>query len=91
MSLDPRPRLRHSRTMTFPAAIQMTRIDPDRNMARFYELRLQPTLFGEASLLRAWGRIGTRGQSMMVTYANAEAAARALTRLSRQKQRRGYR
>jgi predicted DNA-binding WGR domain protein len=91
MSLDPRQIPRHTGTMNTLAMIQMTRIDPDRNMARFYELRLQPTLFGEASLLRAWGRIGTRGQSMMVTYANAEAAARALTRLSRQKQRRGYR
>jgi hypothetical protein len=31
------------------------RIDPARNMARFYVLSIQPTLFGGASLIRNWG------------------------------------
>ena len=33
--------------------------DPARNMARFYTMALQPTLFGEWALLREWGRIGS--------------------------------
>jgi predicted DNA-binding WGR domain protein len=36
----------------------MTRIDPERNMARFYEIDVQPTLFGEFTVERHWGRIG---------------------------------
>ncbi len=31
--------------------IHLTRIDPARNMARFYTMALQPTLFGEWALL----------------------------------------
>jgi predicted DNA-binding WGR domain protein len=39
-------------------AINLLRIDEDSNMARFYKLDVQPTLFGEWSLVREWGRIG---------------------------------
>lgn len=35
------------------------RVDVARNMARYYSLLLQPTLFGDMSLVRNWGRIGT--------------------------------
>ena len=42
-------------------AIMLTRIDNHRNMARFYKLDIQPTLFGEWSLVREWGRIGRPG------------------------------
>ena len=76
--------------MTNPDPIHLQRVDPALNMARFYRLSVQPTLFGEASLLRCWGRIGTRGQDMMETFADPDAAASALTRLAAQKRRRGY-
>jgi predicted DNA-binding WGR domain protein len=72
------------------APIHLTHVDPDQNMARFYEMCIQPTLFGEATVFRNWGRIGTRGQSMMVTYPGATEAVAAVTKLERQKQRRGY-
>lgn len=78
-------------TPTDGAPIHLTHVDPDQNMARFYEMRVQPTLFGEATLFRNWGRIGTRGQSMMVTYSEVEEAAMAVGKLERQKRRRGYR
>ena len=42
--------------------IHLTRIDPARNMARFYTMALQPTLFGEWAPLREWGRIGSAGR-----------------------------
>lgn len=71
--------------------IHLTHVDPDQNMARFYEMSIQPTLFGEATLFRNWGRIGTRGQAMMVTYPEAEEAVAAVGKLERQKRRRGYR
>jgi hypothetical protein len=30
-----------------------------RNMARFYVLAIEPTLFDEMALVREWGRIGS--------------------------------
>ncbi|WP_165915128.1 WGR domain-containing protein [Rhizobium sp. PP-F2F-G48] len=71
--------------------LHLTRIDPERNMARFYLLSLQPTLFGDVSLLRNWGRIGTGGRTKIDTYDEAEAASAACDRLERSKRRRGYR
>jgi len=71
--------------------IHLRRIDAARNMRRFYELALQPTLFGDLSLVRAWGRIGSAGQSMVETFDREEDAARAFARLMRAKRRRGYR
>ncbi|WP_352230469.1 WGR domain-containing protein [Rhizobium sp. CG5] len=60
-------------------------------MARFYQLGLQPTLFGEVSLVRAWGRIGTIGRCKVETFAATEQAEAAFARLERIKRRRGYR
>ncbi|MEQ8375280.1 MAG: WGR domain-containing protein [Roseibium aggregatum] len=71
--------------------VHLRRIDPARNMRRFYCLTVQPTLFGGASLIRDWGRIGTRGQTMMETFESPADAARALVRIERTKKRRGYR
>lgn len=73
------------------APIHLRRIDPARNMRRFYCLTVQPTLFGGASLIRDWGRIGTRGQTMMETFDCPADATNALVRIERTKKRRGYR
>lgn len=70
--------------------VHLRRIDPSRNMRRFYALAIQPTLFGGASVIRNWGRIGTNGQSMMETYDGDDEAAIAFARLARTKRRRGY-
>ena len=74
-----------------PEPIHLRRIDPAQNMRRFYSLSVQPTLFGGASLIRDWGRIGTRGQTMMETFDTANNADLAFDRLERSKRRRGYR
>lgn len=73
-----------------PDPIRLTRCDPVCNMARFYILALAPTLFGEVTLVRNWGRIGARGQVMMETFPVAEDADVARGRLERIKRRRGY-
>jgi predicted DNA-binding WGR domain protein len=70
--------------------LHLRRIDPARNMARFYMLSIQPTLFGGASLIRNWGRIGTNGQAMMQTFDESAAAAEALARIECRKRKRGY-
>ena len=71
-------------------SVHLRRIDPSQNMRRFYSISLQPTLFGGASLVRDWGRIGTRGQSMIETFDTPIEASDAMTRLERRKRRRGY-
>lgn len=71
--------------------VHLRRIDPTQNMHRFYTLAIQPTLFGGASVIRNWGRIGTNGQSMMETFDQPEEASVALGQLERAKRRRGYR
>lgn len=74
-----------------PDQVHLERIDPALNMRRFYWLTVQPTLFGGASLVREWGRIGTRGRTMMETFDEAGDADKAFARLERTKRRRGYR
>lgn len=69
----------------------LRRIDPARNMARFYVLSLQPTLFGETSLVRNWGRIGTRGREKADVFASVDEAETAFSKLAARKHKRGYR
>ncbi|WP_377831380.1 WGR domain-containing protein (plasmid) [Bradyrhizobium lupini] len=59
-------------------------------MRRFYALSTQPTLFGEMSLIRNCGRIGTSGRAMVQTFDGRAEAIKALVRLERAKRRRGY-
>ncbi|SDP68585.1 WGR domain-containing protein [Phyllobacterium sp. OV277] len=60
-------------------------------MARYYSPTMQPTLFGEISLVRNWGRIGTTGQQKVDTFPHYTELERAYEELSRQKRRKGYR
>ena len=88
MSLDRPARIGETADMSDP--VHLTRIDPAQNMARFYDISLQPTLFGEVAVLRRWGRIGTGGQVLMQTL-DAGQAATEQARLAQAKRRRGYR
>jgi predicted DNA-binding WGR domain protein len=67
------------------------RIDATRNMARFYALAVEPALFGDISLVRRWGRIGTSGRSKIELFDTSAEAAEALADLVRRKLGRGYR
>ena len=70
--------------------LYLERIDPSRNMARFYAISVQPTLFGELSLVRRWGRIGARGRDKIETISEPDEIADARGRIERQKRGRGY-
>jgi predicted DNA-binding WGR domain protein len=37
----------------------LTRIDPTRNIDRFYIVEVMPSLFGDWTVLREWGRRGS--------------------------------
>jgi predicted DNA-binding WGR domain protein len=56
-------------------ALHLRRIDPARNMRRFYRLDIEPDLFGGVLLMKEWGRIGARGRIMAERY-DSEALAR---------------
>jgi predicted DNA-binding WGR domain protein len=71
-------------------ALHLRRIDPSRNMRRFYRLDMQPDLFGGVLLMKEWGRIGARGRIMAERYDSEALAADALQRQAARKRRRGY-
>lgn len=73
-----------------PSAVDLKRINPALNMRRFYRMSIQPDLFGGASLVREWGRIGFRGQTLVELHEDEEKAVAALLKLASHKQRRGY-
>lgn len=66
------------------------RIDPARNMYRYYTVSIQPNLFGGHSLIRTWGRIGTGGQTLVDLFADPSSAGQASSRILREKLKRGY-
>lgn len=79
---------------TTPPALLPTyrfrRIDAARNMARFYMLSLEPTLFGEVAVLRHWGRIGSRGRQALSLYPTLVEAKTMLARQVALRRKRGY-
>jgi predicted DNA-binding WGR domain protein len=70
--------------------LHFERHDPRCNVARFYRLEVAPTLFGDWSLVRIWGRIGTRGRLHMESYHSRDVALAAARKLKHTRQRRGY-
>jgi predicted DNA-binding WGR domain protein len=69
----------------------LIKIAPDRRMSRFYEIHLAPTLFGDWTVVREWGRIGSPGRVRVDWYSTEEGAHTAGLRLRHQKVRSGYR
>lgn len=65
------------------------RIDPARNMARFYRPSLEPNLFGDVSLVRTRGRIGGASRTKIEIFDGAVEANGSFTRHERSKRRRG--
>ncbi|MBY4615420.1 MULTISPECIES: WGR domain-containing protein [Rhizobium] len=74
-----------------PYRLYIERIDPSKNMARFYALSIEPNLFGGTSLVRSWGRIGSRGQQKINIFDSEAKAVDLLLTLLRRKRSRGYR
>jgi len=97
--LDGAPPIRDNSSMTDTGDIAahklqmlvLERRDPSRNMARFYVLAIEPTLFGDAALVREWGRIGFLGRRRLDLHADTATAAEALDVWLNRKARRGYR
>ncbi|WSH69359.1 WGR domain-containing protein (plasmid) [Rhizobium ruizarguesonis] len=73
-----------------PYRLYIERREPAKNMARFYALSIEPNLFGETSLVRSWGRIGSRGQQKIHVFDSEAKAVDLLLALLRRKRSRGY-
>lgn len=68
----------------------LTRIDPAKGMARFYVVDVQPSLFGEWSVIREWGRIGQGGTVRGRMFATQSEAMSIAADAVKAKRRRGY-
>ena len=74
-----------------PYKLYVERTDFSKNMARFYAMSIEPTLFGEVCLTRRWGRIGAGGQVKRHRFPREEEAVGLFLELLREKRGRGYR
>ena len=74
-----------------PYHLYIDRRDAGRNMARFYALSIEETLFGQPCLVRRWGRIGTEGRVIQHSFDQEGDAVGLFLELLRLKKRRGYR
>ena len=70
--------------------VNLRKVDPARNMARFYSLEVGRDLFGRVVLVRRWGRLGTAGRTRLDEHEGEGEALAALMALEASKQRRGY-
>lgn len=70
--------------------LYVERRDADRNMARFYALSIEETLFGQTCLVRRWGRIGTAGRTVQHSFDDENEAVGLFLELLRVKRLRGY-
>ena len=68
----------------------LTRTDPQRNLYRFYIVRTAPTLFGEWSLVREWGRLGSPGTVRATTFEQEQEAQQLEQRSIKRRLAHGY-
>ena len=76
--------------LPFPTAA-LQRVEPARNMARFYSMDVERDLFGRVVLVRRWGRIGAAGKIRLDEHPDEGRALAALAAIEARKRRRGYR
>jgi predicted DNA-binding WGR domain protein len=68
----------------------LTRTDPARNIDRFYVAEITPTLFGEWTMLREWGRRGSPGTVRLRRYEHRDDAQSAKARTIKKRLAHGY-
>ena len=59
--------------------IVLERVDPTRNIARYYVLSIEPTLFAKHTLIRRWGRIGSLGRERLQFFRGNDVSQAQLT------------
>lgn len=71
-------------------SMTLRRVNPEKNMYRYYRMGVQPDLFGNQCLIREWGRIGRSGQIRSTPYPTKDEAQAAFHKQREVKERRGY-
>ena len=59
--------------------IVLERVDPARNIARYYVLSIEPTLFAKHTMIRRWGRIGCLGRERLQFFGGEDATRAQVT------------
>jgi predicted DNA-binding WGR domain protein len=70
--------------------VTLRRIDPAKNMARFYSLEVERDLLGCVVLVRRWGRIGSAGKVRLDEHTGEGEALATLQALQAAKRKKGY-
>ena len=70
--------------------VLLERTDPPRNVARYYVLSVEATLFARNTLVRRWGRIGSTGRQRLEFFDSRDSAGLALETWLAKKRKRGY-
>jgi predicted DNA-binding WGR domain protein len=71
---------------------RLVKVDPERNVRRWYTIAWGPTLFGGYAVVRSWGRMGTSwAQCKSEVFEDGDAACTAAEAQARRRLRRGYR
>ncbi len=63
----------------------------DKHKHRFYQMYVTPGIFGDWSLVREWGRVGSPGTVRKNWFDSEEEAVDAGEKLSDSKRKKGYR
>lgn len=71
--------------------IYLERHDPNKNLHRFYQMIVTPGIFGDWSLVKEWGRVGSPGTVRKEWFDSEEEAETAGEKLSEVKRKKGYR
>lgn len=73
------------------SAVQLERVNPAKNEARFYYLAWQPTLFGGNAVVRMWGRKrSNRFRLLSMPFPSLAEAWPTIRRLVKTRLRHGY-
>jgi predicted DNA-binding WGR domain protein len=70
--------------------IYLERHDSDKNLHRFYQLHVMPSIFGDWALVREWGRVGSSGTVRKDWFDTEDEALTARQGLVEAKQKKGY-
>ena len=80
----------HGNSDSADLQVILGRTDPAHNVARYYVLSVEATLFARNTFVRRWGRIGSTGWQRLEFFDNRDSAGLALETWLARKRKRGY-
>jgi predicted DNA-binding WGR domain protein len=68
----------------------LIRTDATRNIDRFYVVQVMPSLFGDWTVIREWGRRGSPGTMRLSSYQRRSEAELAEQQILQRRRQHGY-